>query len=333
MTQDVQFLLNNTLAGSIAKKLDAQDGATDGKISASIWNAFVADKDGKTIKNSISIENAMKSITTYVVRKAEVGKRNEMAKGWLDAISGTVPPEPDKNLPAEGATPPAEGATPPAEGTTPPSEGATPPSEGTTPPAEGATPPAEGATPPAEGTTPPTVDDNPPKDTPVSCNIPGALTSSEMNRLNTKFAYPFPLDGGRIELDKNGYITAEYDKEGKMTCKIKRNDDGTVYSYNDYEYDANGKMTREIERSSDGTVWAYFDYEYDKEGKMTCAIERNDDGTVRYYYDYEYDKEGKMTRHIERWADGTVYRYYDYEYDKEGNKTRAIQRNPDGSEW
>ncbi|MCQ2740417.1 MAG: hypothetical protein MJ237_09385 [bacterium] len=294
MTQDVQFLLNNTLAGSIAKKLDAKDGATDGKISASIWNEFVANKGGNTIKNSISIEEAMESITTYAER---------MAKGWLDAISGTVPPAVDEN--------------------------------------------------------PPTADDNLPKDTPVPYNIPGALTSSEMNRLNAKFAHPFPLDGGRIELDENGYITAEYDKnenktreivrngdgtvrryydyeydkEGKKTRRIRRHDDGTVMSYVDCEYDENGKVTRAIMRHDNGTVDTCYDYEYDKEGKKTRRIRRHDDGTVMSYVDCEYDENGKMTRAIMRRKDGSVVCYCDYEYDKEGNHTREIVRNPDGSEY
>ncbi|MCQ2743999.1 MAG: hypothetical protein MJ230_04290 [bacterium] len=47
----VQFLLNNTLAGSIAQNLDAADGKKDGYIDKSIWNEFVKNKGGKTISN------------------------------------------------------------------------------------------------------------------------------------------------------------------------------------------------------------------------------------------------------------------------------------------
>ena len=50
-------------AGTIAMALDAKDGKSDGKISASIWNEFVADKGGKTIQYSINMDNAIKSIS------------------------------------------------------------------------------------------------------------------------------------------------------------------------------------------------------------------------------------------------------------------------------
>ncbi len=82
---EVNPLLNGTLAGKIAQKLDAADGSKDGKINASIWNEFVADKGGKTIKESIDVVSAMNSITTYVVRNAaKAGKAvDELAKEWL----------------------------------------------------------------------------------------------------------------------------------------------------------------------------------------------------------------------------------------------------------
>ena len=78
-------LLDTTLAGMIAKVLDSKD-AQDG-ICKSIWDSFVGDKGGKTINSRISAENAMNSITTYLVRQAKTlgTSVNELAKEWLAA--------------------------------------------------------------------------------------------------------------------------------------------------------------------------------------------------------------------------------------------------------
>lgn len=91
---DVNKLLNTTLAGQIAKQLDAKDGNKDEQISASIWNKFVNEiGTGKTISEngSISIVNAMNSITTYAVRLAKQAGKNvdELAKEWLENAGGT----------------------------------------------------------------------------------------------------------------------------------------------------------------------------------------------------------------------------------------------------
>ena len=83
---DVNPLQNSTLAGQIAQKLDAADGTKDGKIEKSIWDAFAKEHGGKTIKESIDVESAMNSITTYVVKCAKsAGKGiNDLAQEWLN---------------------------------------------------------------------------------------------------------------------------------------------------------------------------------------------------------------------------------------------------------
>lgn len=120
---EVNPLLNGTLAGKIAQKLDAADGSKDGKINASIWNEFVADKGGKTIKESIDVVSAMNSITTYVVKNASKAEKavNDLAKEWLGtestegaatqtpttpppAATGTQPTESSEETPAPGAS-------------------------------------------------------------------------------------------------------------------------------------------------------------------------------------------------------------------------------------
>ena len=83
MTEIRQIL--NSSAIELANKLDAQDsGGKDGKIEASVWNEFVKDKGGKTIQSSITIENAKKSITTYLFNAAKQLRKSvaEVAKSW-----------------------------------------------------------------------------------------------------------------------------------------------------------------------------------------------------------------------------------------------------------
>lgn len=53
-------------SSNLALKLDAEDGNVDNKISASIWNNFVKDKGGKEIKSFITVDKAVKSISTYM---------------------------------------------------------------------------------------------------------------------------------------------------------------------------------------------------------------------------------------------------------------------------
>ena len=100
---EVNPLLNNTSAGQIAQKLDAADGTKDGKINASIWNKFAQEHGGKTIKESIDVETAMNSITTYVVRGAKsAGKAvNDLAQEWLN--KDYAPASGSGSAPVEGA--------------------------------------------------------------------------------------------------------------------------------------------------------------------------------------------------------------------------------------
>lgn len=73
------------LAKGISNVLDISDGKKDKKICASVWNEFVKDKGGKKIKYSISLENAMKSISVYLERESKrTGKSKEdLAVKWF----------------------------------------------------------------------------------------------------------------------------------------------------------------------------------------------------------------------------------------------------------
>lgn len=72
----------------LVQALDAKDGKVDGKISASVWNEFVKDKGGKTIKNFINSTNAEKSISTYLAKNSKISGKDKakLAAEWFSAI-------------------------------------------------------------------------------------------------------------------------------------------------------------------------------------------------------------------------------------------------------
>lgn len=83
--------LNASQAYKIAENLDAQDGNKDGKINASIWNNFVEGKEGKEIKYSITLTDAVRSISTYLKKMASsTGKTIEqLATEWKKPSQNT----------------------------------------------------------------------------------------------------------------------------------------------------------------------------------------------------------------------------------------------------
>ena len=96
---DISKLLNTTAAGQMAQKLDAADGNKDGKINGSIWNQFVENTGGKKISEDgfISVENAMNSITTYVVKNKNSQNKSETKivneyNTKVDSLGGNNPP-------------------------------------------------------------------------------------------------------------------------------------------------------------------------------------------------------------------------------------------------
>lgn len=73
------------LARDIARELNAKDrNAGDNLIDASIWNEFVDGKGGKKVTYGITLENAEKSISTYLARNAASGDKNvtELGNAW-----------------------------------------------------------------------------------------------------------------------------------------------------------------------------------------------------------------------------------------------------------
>ena len=86
-------LLNTTSAGMIAQKLDAKDGTKDGKIEASIWKDFIKEigTGNDNVDEFITVENAMKSITKYVIGAAKKADKNveTLANEWLNNVGSS----------------------------------------------------------------------------------------------------------------------------------------------------------------------------------------------------------------------------------------------------
>lgn len=83
-------VIKHTLAGQIVQQLNKNDNKNDEKIEASIWNKFVQELEiGSSIKESISLDDAVNSVTTYLVRLARQSKGSvdELAKKWLNKLS------------------------------------------------------------------------------------------------------------------------------------------------------------------------------------------------------------------------------------------------------
>lgn len=75
------------------------------KIEASIWNKFVGELGaGKTIQESISLDDAVNSVTTYLVRLARQSNErvDELATKWLNKLSKSEETE-DQEAPKENA--------------------------------------------------------------------------------------------------------------------------------------------------------------------------------------------------------------------------------------
>ena len=310
---EINPLVNSTLAGRIAKELDKKDGKEDGKISASVWNEFVADKGGKQIKYSITVENAMNSITTYAVRnQSNEVPVDDLAEKWFNKeveFNKNNPPAPPvvETAPAEVAVPIVENAT----------DVARPEHDPNGPPVNDPNPPVGMGVRIPESTPPMPIDLYPPRE-----EFPNPALA------NKKVELP---NGGFVEYDGDGFSRGEYDENGNHTRSIDRTDDGGIIYYRDYEYDENGNCTRKVCRNPDGSIEYYTDFEDDENGNNTRAVVRNPDGSIDTIVDREYDENGNRTREVRRNPDGSIDHYYDFEYDENGNETRHVYRNPDGS--
>lgn len=329
MTGGINNNLKATLAYQIAAKLDAQDeNSGDGKINGSIWNNFAEEYGGKKIEESISLKQAMNSITTYLVRQAKTlgTSVDELAKEWLGKVSSN---QTEETTDSSGAKATSETAQ---SDPTPPKRAffyELPkdiifPSATNIP--EGDSNPPIMSDPKMKGEPNSEVKQ---KDGTTYCyNSDGQLSLIKDSNGNKTQEYNYNEDGNIFN-----YSRYEYDSRGNNTRTVVYNSNGSVDYYNDKEYNFDNKETSNIRRSSDGSVLDNLNNaktEYNDAGKMSRVIYYGVDGKQNGYFDYEYDANGNNTREIVRNADGTVNYYTVYEYDEDGNETKSTMYNADG---
>lgn len=276
--------LNATSAGLIAQKLDAADGNKDGKIEASIWNKFVADKGGKEIDNFIKIDDAINSITTYTQRakKTEDKTEEEVIKSYnesADKITNTSAEEIEIETTEEVSQ---------------------------------ANPHPVVLTRPPEPTIIP-VEDNRLKPTTnyeydEKGNVTKEIHKDGFGNLEKTVEYDYGSDGEVKRTSERSYDS----KSGKLTNLIRKDAEGNVIDSTDYEYYYNGSMKSEVKKDSNGKKTEFIEYSgvpntkqailkriYNSDEKPTQELSFYNSGEVRRFKTYEYNSTGNLTEYAE----------------------------------
>ena len=87
--------LTDTYAGkqaiSMAEESNKKYGTGPGMIAAEVWNPYAKSHGGKEISSSISVKDAMNSITTYTVREQAEAKRAQAEELRANSETGEKP--------------------------------------------------------------------------------------------------------------------------------------------------------------------------------------------------------------------------------------------------
>ena len=87
--------LSGTAAGNEALKMAQQSnrqyGTEPGYITAEVWNPYAEAHGGKKISGTISVKDAMNSITTYTIREQTEAKRAEQEELQANSETGQRP--------------------------------------------------------------------------------------------------------------------------------------------------------------------------------------------------------------------------------------------------
>lgn len=324
------------IAENLFNKLDAKDGSTDQKINASVWNSFVsANGTGRTIRNFIEKDNAMRSIMTYLTRKSDAETSiDQLGEEWanMDRVDSKTD---DNGVFKKDENPPAaqKEAARTDLGTL---------ADKTRDVHKSALTGMYSALFPNED---------------ISKMTPNDIANKKFEQYKGQEKVELPTGSGKFfTFDEEGYIAKITDKNGNTLLDTDIDDNENRYIDSEYEYNSNGHKTRTINYNEDGTVrsnWGYagtgepnhytvdydndstteFVYDSDEASNVnyTKVIYRDNDGNVTETIEYEYDAEGNKTKEITRDEDGNVTSYEEYEYDAEGNRTRTITRDKDGN--
>ena len=337
-SNNIQRLLDTTLAGLMAKELDAKDGdKSQGYIDASVWNEFVKKIGvGKEIKTKISIENAMKSITTYCVREAaklEGKTGTDIAREWRNDFFKEMGVELTKSGGSTSGS--AAGAAEASKGA-----GNTTKPKGTG----------------SRATVPPSIEKPKPLSTP-----PAALTGDDLpqNRPSNEVIYNGAIVAEKLFNDVKGpgsanaksyikNITPQNAKDLILKFNELAKNDGCNQCITEYLQDEWGMNKHQAAAPAK----ALLDYQFDKDVKgsdeykaMSTAYNAYlnqpnlqtakalDEamiafikGQAGFTFLNEYDANDNGTKYT--FSDGS---YHIYEYDDNGNKTKTTFYNSDGS--
>jgi hypothetical protein len=266
--------ISGTLAGQIAQKLDAADGKKDGKISASVWNAFVKDKGGEQIQGSISIASATSLITTYSNKAQDVQKGEDLVEKWLSGVKDVDTPksilaELNKNhLPQNDTNPPQK----------------------------------------VDISKRYLKDEYDEKGNPtktVLVNLDGSVEciENEYDQNGNITKVVSRKGDGSVAY----YSEYKYDENGNEIQQVSRFPDGSVQSYDEKEYDGNGNEVKWIHRdASRSGLLDYNEYEHNEKGLLVKSMYISPDGAEYDYTEYEYDQNGKRTKEVRKNPDGSI---------------------------
>ena len=317
-----------TWSSQLADKLDAADGVKDGKITASIWNNFMAGtgSNGNRINRYITLDRAIVSFN-YYKNKKDVGQVD-----WSDAdklltdVSAKPGEKMTMDVTKQDTTPPAGTATVPTVGRTAPDTRDT---SLTTDLTWGVQDVSNAGKEVNKGTYTYVYNDN------------GWVTEIKDSASGNLLKEIYRNDDGSLYDDDYAYNEHTYDASGHLLKVIYRKKDGSLrnkadgIAYTENLYNADNKITDYVQFYSDGSVNNFQKYNYDTDGNYTVTY-YNSDGSIDdsdgYAYTSNiYGSNGKVTRRIYRKADGSLRdpadgcAYIDYEYDADGNKIRETE--------
>lgn len=249
-------VIKHTLAGQIVQQLDIKDNKDDGKIEASIWNKFVGELGaGKTIQESISLNDAVNSVTTYLVRLARQSNErvDELAAKWLNKLSKSEETE-DKEAPNENAVSQTSAENEEEAVANPATSAETQPEEQAT-----STPPVR-----IDHKTGPTPEENPDYDK-IARGQTGLLREQTIKNLNGKSAHNI------IDNKKQEYYIYKDNEGNKQRCTI--DEQGNIHKLITISNPALGRkefVTEDTLKNTIGisTLPAGVSCEYDNSGNL-----------------------------------------------------------------
>jgi uncharacterized protein (DUF2249 family) len=110
---------------------------------------------------------------------------------------------------------------------------------------------------------------------------------------------------------------SHFNKFGKITKAVKRNEDGIVRWF-EWEYDKNGNRTKFISKDSKGNIEKIQIYYFDKSGNRIKRVHKeplnNGQYWITLWFEYEYNENNKIIKFLSKGSNGEIgtIEYYKY---------------------